>query len=350
MKAAMIYVLAVLSCLVLSLNAAGQPAAPKPNWDRALALEAVRNTDTPALLAPLFQLARSGNDQELMVALSAIAQDPEISAPARDYIVFKFSLGLSDLEAGAVSPQVLEFLSHYRPLTLVAHVDHPRTTVPLFNTRAATAGLRNHWERQEASFRAEKLLTQAPERWVESYLAADTAGRRGFEDSLDFASPGPLRELGWHTLTLLDSTPDLTLVTARAGMDSGDSNLLQQALMRGDGAGLSRAFRMVSEKMDDAHVVLLLNHTLNQASDSRASLAIAHLAPTRLEDPAIREMMFNTLADKNLGAAAALVLSASPDPEIQSRLREIASEKDGLAQHRAALALSVRRAGGGAEQ
>jgi hypothetical protein len=350
MKATMIYVLAVLSCLVLSLNAAGQPAAPKPNWDRALALEAVRNTDTPALLAPLFQLARSGNDQELMVALSAIAQDPEISAPARDYIVFKFSLGLSDLEAGAVSPQVLEFLSYYRPLTLVAHVDHPRTTVPLFNTRAATAGLRNHWERQEASFRAEKLLTQAPERWVESYLAADTAGRRGFEDSLDFASPGPLRELGWHTLTLLDSTPDLTLVTARAGMDSGDSNLLQQALMRGDGAGLSRAFRMVSEKMDDAHVVLLLNHTLNQASDSRASLAIAHLAPTRLEDPAIREMMFNTLADQNLGAAAALVLSASPDPEIQSRLREIASEKDGLAQHRAALALSVRRAGGGAEQ
>jgi ATP phosphoribosyltransferase regulatory subunit HisZ len=107
---------------------------------------------------------------------------------------------------------------------------------------------------------------------------------------------------------------------------------------------------MVSEKMDDAHVVLLLNHTLNQASDSRASLAIAHLAPTRLEDPAIREMMFNTLADQNLGAAAALVLSASPDPEIQSRLREIASEKDGLAQHRAALALSVRRAGGGAEQ
>ena len=350
MKAAINHLLAVLSCLVFSLNVDGQPAAPDPKWDRAQALEAIRNTDTPALLAPLFQLARSGNDQELMAALSAIARDPEISAPARDYVVFKFSLGLSDLEADAVSPQVLEFLSRYRPLTLVAHGDHPRTTVPLFNTQAVTAGLRNHWQRQEASLRAEMLLMQPPEQWVASYLAANSAGRRGFEDSLEFASPGQLRELGWYALTFLDEMPDLTLITARAGMDTGDIELLQQALARGDGAGLSQAFRMVSETLDHGDVVLLLDHTLNQASDSRASLAIAHLAPTRLENPAIREMLFNTLADQNLGAAAALVLSASPDPEIQSRLREIASEKDGLAQHRAALALSVRRVERGAEQ
>jgi hypothetical protein len=285
-----------------------------------------------------------------MAALSAITRDPEISAPARDYVVFKFSLGLSDLEAGAVSPQVLEFLYRYQPLTLVTHSDHPRTAVPLFNTQAATAGLRNHWERQEASLRAERLLMQPPEEWVASYLAADSAGRRGFEDALELASPGQLRELGWYALTFLKEMPDLTLITARAGLGSGDNELLRQSLTSGSGAGLSRAFRMASEELEHDDIVLLLDYTLNQASDSRAGLAIAHLASNRLEDPAVRQMLFNTLADQNLGPAAALVLGASPDPEIQSRLGAIATENEGLAQRRAALALSVRRAEERAEQ
>ena len=178
----------------------------------------------------------------------------------------------------------------------------------------------------------------------------DRAGKRGFEDALELASPGQLRELGWYALTLLEEIPDLTLITARAGMDSGDFELLQQSLAWGDGTGLSPAFRMASQKLEQEDVVQLLKKMLKQASDSTAGLAIAHLAPARLEDPAIREILFNTLADQNLGPAAALVLGASPDSEIQTRLREIASEKEGLAQHRAALALSVRQAEGGAEQ
>ena len=64
-------------------------------------------------------------------------------APVKDFTVFSFTLGLSDLDANSVNPQVLDFLSTYEARTLVARDDHPRMAVPLFNIQAAAAGERN---------------------------------------------------------------------------------------------------------------------------------------------------------------------------------------------------------------
>ena len=76
----------------------------------------------------------------------------------------------------------------------------------------------------------------------------------------------------------------------------------------------------------------------------RPSTAIAQLAPARLDEQAVRELLFDTLADRKLGATAALVLGASDDPGIQARLSDMASKEKGLAQKRAVLALSTDRA------
>jgi len=140
------------------------------------------------------------------------------------------------------------------------------------------------------------------------------------------------------------SRPELTLVAAQAGLDSGDFELLQQSISRGSGPGLPRVLEAASRKLSVEDSIGLLNYSLQLGSDAKAALAIAQLAPTHLDEPAVREMLFSTLASRNLGAAAALVLGASADPEIQARLSEIASKENGLAQQRAAWAISNRRA------
>lgn len=343
MKTAIIHPLIVVFCLVTSLNLYGQTAMPEPNWDRSVALRAIDKDDTQAALKPLFQLARAGSNQELLDALSVIAQDPGIPAPAKDYTVFSFTLGLSDLDVNAVSPKVLDFLSTYEAQTLVAHDDHPSVVMPLFNVQAAAAGVQNNWDRQQAATRATSLLQEHPDQWVSSYLAASQAERRGFVDSLDSAPPGQLRELGWSALTQLDEKPELTLVTASAGMNSGDFELLQQSISRGDGPGLSKALKTASRELSVEENINLLEHSLQLGSDTKAALAIAQLAPALLDEPAVRKILFGTLADRNLGAAAALVLGASSNPEIQAQLSDIASKGGGLARQRAELAISTGR-------
>jgi hypothetical protein len=344
MKASIIRPLTILICLIPSLNLNGQSIMPEPNWDRSLALQTIRQTDARATLKPLYQLARSGRNEELLDSLSAIGQDSGLPTPTRDYLLFSFTLGLGDLDVNAVGPEVLDFLSAYEVRTLVAHEEHPRMAVPLFNITAAAEGVRNHWERQQASAVAENLFSEPANRWITSYLAASPAARRGFVDALEFATSAQLRELGWSALPLLDNRPELTLVAAHAGMDSGDFELLRRSISLGDGPDMSRILQAASRKLSDEESSRLLDHSLRMGSDTKAALAIAHLAPARLDDAAVREVLFNTLADQNLGAAAALVLGASGDPEIQARLSEIASKKDGLARQRAVLAVSARKA------
>jgi hypothetical protein len=349
MKAAIVFPLAVLFCLTPSLNLHGQTAMPEPNWDRSLALKTIHKADAQVTLKPLFQMARAGSNRELLDALSAIVQDTGMPAPAKDFTVFSFTLGLSDLDANSVSPKVLEYLSTYQARTLVAHDDHPRITVPLFNIRAAAAGVQNNWDRQKAVTQATGLLQEHPDQWISSYLAAGPAGRRGFVDALDSAPAGQLRKLGWSALALLDEKPELTLVTARAAMNSGDFELLRQSISRGDGPGLSRVLEAASSKLNTEESIDLLEHSLQLGSDTKAALAIAQLAPTLLDEPAVQKILFSTLADRNLGAAAAMVLGASGDPGIQAQLSEIASKKEGLARQRAALAISTGQADRGAE-
>ncbi len=345
----------IRTCLVLFLlqfiwNVAAQADAPAPNWDRALALQTIDMAKAESRLKPLYQMARAGSSTELLESLLAIEQDPALPAPARDYLVFSFAVGLGDLDPDTVAPQVLEYLSAYQAHTLVPHDEHPGMAIPLFNIPAAATGVRNHWHRQQAAAQAEILLRGPADSWVSTYLAENQAGRRGFLDALEFASGSELRALGQAALARLDARPELTLLTARAGLRSGDSNLLRQAIAHGSGPDLSQALRAAASDLSAEDCIGLLEHSLRQGPDTKAALAIAHLAPARLGEPAVQDLLFSTLADHSLGAAAALVLGASPDPAVQRRLSDIASQDTGLAKERAALAIQFRKAEMGAEQ
>jgi hypothetical protein len=328
---------------------ATQADVTAPNWDRTLALRMIDKADMQYRLKSLYQMAREGSSTELLESLLAIEQDPALTAPARDYLMFNFAAGLSDLDPETVEPALLDYLSAYQARTLVAHDEHPGMAVPLFNVTAAAAGVRNHWHRQQAAAQAEKLLRGPADSWVSTYLMENQAGRRGFLDALQFSSGAELRGLGQAALARLEEWPELTLLVARAGLRSGDTSLLRQAIARGSGPDLSQALRAAARDLSAEECIGLLEHSLRQDSDTKAALAIAHLAPARLGDPAVQDLLFSTLADQSLGAAAALVLGASPDPAVQRRLSDIASQDTGLAKERAALAIQSRKAEMGAD-
>lgn len=321
----------------------GQHDMPKPNWDRTLALHTAYATDTQALLKPLFNQARSGDTTDLISSLSAIQADARLSAPARDYLMFSFVQGLSDMDANAVDSKVLDLLSSYEALTLVEHDDFAGSGVPLFNIRAATAGVRHTWERQLAQDRAQALLQESTEQWIAAYLSATATERRGMADSLGFAAAPQLQELGWSALARIDKQPELTLIAAQAGLESDDFELVQQSISKGTGPGMSQILQAAASRLSSDEALAVLENSVRLGSDSKAGLAIAQLAPAHLDHPGIRTMLFETLSSRNLGAAAGMLLGASNDPAIQKQLGEIASGEDGLARKRASLALNSRQ-------
>ncbi len=339
MNAAIIRLMAVLISLAICLPLHSQSTSPEAGWNRGLAMQTIRNSDTQAQLKPLFQMARSGNSEALLDALSAIERNTAITAPVRDYLVFSFAVGLGDLDAYAVSMEVLDFLSVYEMQTMVAHDDHSRMIVPLFNVRAAASGVKNHWDRQQASTLAMNLMQKHPDLWLASYLSASSAQRRGFGDALGSATTEQLGALGLAALDRLHENPELTLIVAHAAMISGDFELLKESISRGSGPDLPLILKTASTRLRADERTELLSHALQLGSDTKAALAIAQLAPSQLGEQAVRELLFEMLSDPSLGASAAMVLGASADPKIQNRLREIASEKDGLAKQRAVLAV-----------
>mgnify|MGYP001548296084 FL=1 len=341
--------LLVLFFLLSSFNANAQSTSAAAIVDRSLALESISQTDTASVLRPLFQMARTGNDTELLEALASIEEDPSMAPAAKDYVIFNLAVGLSDLPPNAVSNQVLEFLESYQVKTLVNHHDRHTTAVPLFNVRAAVAGLRNNWDRQQALVRSDRLLQTNVDQWISSYLSASAGERRGFLDALDFASPAQLRELGLSSLAQLDDFPELTLITANAALISGDIELLENSLTAGSGPGVSEVLARSSRLLSIDQSIRLLDHCLRLDSDAKAALAMAHLAPPYLDQPEVQQMLFGTLSDRNRGAGAALVLGQSNSPEIQYKLREIAAKDKGLAGQRAEMAVESRRANKEAE-
>jgi len=340
----------LLACLLIPWPVFAQVAFQQPNWDRAMAVEVVKAAETQTTLARLFQLAREDNDNALLEALSAIGGDTSLPDPAADYLLFSFAVGLSDLDAGSVSPTVLQFLGAYQPRTQVPLEDHRGVGVPLFNVRAAAAGARSAWERQQAGSDALRLSNGRPETWIKRYLAASPAGRRGFLEALAELSPGRLQALGQAAATQLLQSPELAPLVASAGIRSSDPELVWQSIEHGNSTDLPLILREAAGQFDATACAELLNRSLRLDSTTRKALAIAELGPVSMDDVQSQDALFESLESRELGAGAALVLSASADPQVQQRLTDLARKKDGLAGQRAALAISLRKEAAGALQ
>jgi len=322
-----------------------QAAFPQPNWDRALAVESAQSINSDHVLKSLYQSARAGDSRQVLDTLFAIEQNDKWPVPAREYTIWSFAINLADLDVNTVSLEVLDYLSAYEPRTLVAHDDRDSVGVPLFNISSAGAGVRNSWARKQSGGRAEILLQNDPVLWINAYLAAGPAERRGFTDALDFASDAQLDALARSVLERLADHPGLTAIAGKSALILGDRDLLQHTLALGSGPDLHHILKAASISLDADQNKALLFQAIRQGPDKKAGLAIAQLAPALLDDLAVREKMFEMLKSRELGSSAALVLGSSTNPEIRDRLNTLASGKEGLASQRASLAIGTDEQG-----
>lgn len=322
-----------------SIHTLAQLSMPEPNWSLAMARSAAGSIETRAELKPLFQLAREGKDEQLLQELANIEKRSDWPLPAREYVLHRFASGLGDLQAWTVGPGVFEYLESYQAQTLVPHGDHASAGVPLFNIRSAAMGSANAWRRESAAARAKTLLEQDRQSWLDAYRTATVTQRRGFEDALNTADRDQLLELGRLSLQAVSQDPSLAAVAAQSALLRSDPVLFRQAISAGRGPGLARVLRTASTTFSDTENLAVLEYSIKHAPPGNAALAIAVLAPARLDQPEMAELMFWTLERQKLGSAAALVLSASTDPEIHKRLARMAVQENTLASKRAALAI-----------
>jgi len=344
MSPAFVIRLFAAATLLATLAAHAQTALLQPNWSLQEAREAAAQVDTLTAVRPLFRLARAGRNDELLQALDALANRAEWPEPAREQALYLFALGLADLPPGAVSRKVTAWLLAYSPRTLVPHEDSPLTAVPLYRIGTAAAGSLHAWARQLAASEAGRLLEESPEAWLTAFGAADPVRRRGFLDALDGAGTELLRQLSEQALERLPGEPSLTPVVARAGLRLPDPALLQATVIRGGGPDLAPALRSAARQLDEAERTDLLFGAVRHAPATNASLAIAELAPGLLRQPEVEALLFEQLADRGIGSAAALALGKSKNPQILERLDQLARDGEGLAASRASIAVETARA------
>jgi hypothetical protein len=277
----------ILISLVLSASAmaAESDRLPRPNWSRDSAVLVAEQPGDRETLAHLYGLAREGQGEALLQATIAIDEDQARPEPARDRILFELATALGDFEAGIVGPKILEYLRDRTVLARVPHEEHPDMGVPLYNVRAAAAGALAKWSRDEFHATAPAKIEPFtdPDIFVSGLSTADAAeAARMIRAAADTLSPGEL---------------EFILLAAPA--------------------------------MDDP---------------ATAAVMIAELSPRLHGHPAVSDLMFELLDDRDLGASAAMVLGRSTDETVLHRLSEMASE-DGPGAQRASLAIALFLAG-----
>ena len=330
----------IVSASILSCNQAlAQQRMPEPNWSRGEALHAAAQVDANVVLKPLYRMAREGQNERLLESLAEIEQRSEWPIPAREYLLHVFATGLADLEREAVGQAVLDYLASYESRAWVPHEDRPGVGVPLFNIRAAAAGSISEWARQSAALEAAALFTDGSANWLDAYLESDAPGRRGYIDALQNATRDQLDDLGSGALHRLPAEPSLTAVSTRIALTLGDTDLFRQSLVSGTGQALAPALREASRVFGDDEILAIIAHAIDYAPPGTAALAMAELARPRLGQSVFEELLFDTLDNATLGAAAALLLSSSGDPLIRARLERLALRDNGLSARRAEVAL-----------
>ncbi len=339
-------------CLETSSLAYAEGALSRPNWDRTLAVETAHQQSLVPELQQLFQLARSGQDALLVQSLNAIEQDSNLPVPVREQALFRFAVGLADLDPDSVGPAVLQHLLNYQPRVIVSHEELDTMGVPLFNIRAATHGVRNSWARRKAENRAQRFSSEQTGQWIDSYLASSPQERKGFVDALDYASDAELMNLSKASLVRLSDHPELTTVAGKSALLMRDSQALEHLLVTGRGPQLSGILAAAVEKFSEEEIATLHQTAIRSAPPESAALAIAHLSPALGNHAGTRKLLIDLLRHPELGSAAALALAGYSDPEIKAVLLALTASEDPLAASRASLALELSTNGrvGGAQR
>ena len=313
------------------------------HWDRNSAMAAV-HASSAAIEARQLSDISSLPGGETLQRLKILETRDDWPLPAREAAIYQFTQSLADLPRDAVAEQVMQYLLTYQARVLVPHEDHRAAFVPLFNIRGAAAGVEHSWQRLEFGAEATNMLTAEPGSLVAAYLRATSHTQRsGYLDGLRQSGLDEISLVQSTALQGLASNPSLTPLIATTAVITGDISAIQKLLVNGQGAGVSPALMQLQEQLHPSETAGLLAFAIQQAPTGNASLAIAAWGPALHGHSASRELLITTLANPDLGAAAALALAQNPDIQTIRDL-QVTAGKDSIAGQRAQMALDINRA------
>ncbi|NOR18672.1 MAG: hypothetical protein GQ538_01115 [Xanthomonadales bacterium] len=316
---------------------------PEAGWDRSSAMAAVQSVDIEAVVSEVGDISSLSDGTATLIKLKAIENRSDWPLPAREAALYQFARTLASLPRDAVATEVMLHLRNYRARVLVPHEEHPSASVPLFNIRAAAAGIENGWQRAEWAINATSIIESMPAAAVETFLQSDNHNRRsGFVDALRQADARDVETIQSIALEQLESSPQLTAVIAATLPITADNHAIRQLLVNGRGAELSSVLQQLDRQLQTSETAELLSFAIAQAPASNAALAIAAWWPRLSHDSSSRDLMLDLLADPALGANAVLALAGEPDLQTIKALQDIASG-DSAASKRAQMALDLNR-------
>lgn len=330
--------------LMLLASLATAAVIPEPNWERADALSMVRAYDTTATRQGLLNLTIAGSTAEVLDLLQATGQRNDWPAPVREAVIFTYTQELRTLPPSAVPVEIMTYLKAYRAITLVPHDDHPSTGVPLYNIRAAAAGVEFDWLRQDALLEGLALLKSNPRALADVFLIeSHPAARQGYLATLDQASQGQLFSLSKTATRRLKRYPELTPLAGQAALRSGNLEALQEVFLQGQGPYVAPLMRESAGLLPAADTAQLMAATIEGGGPVNAALAIAELAPAANGVRGVPEILMDQLADPELGAPAAMALAQDASPATLRALGELAESGNPLTASRARMALDITR-------
>lgn len=327
-------------------DADGRDGPRAPNWDTTLAMQ---TADVPAVrsnLEDLFALLRNRDLATLQARLDAIISGGSLSQPVRESILFNFAVGLADFEA--VDEAILQRLRAVEPRVFVPHEERSSVGVPLFNIAGAAEGVYQLGLRREAWAQALQIMEGPPDGWLDAFLTASRAQRAGFAEALGEARAEALSGILAASLQRLASNPELTPIAGKSALLLGDEAALERVLRHGGGSELARILEAAGVTLAADDALSLLQFAVAEAPTANAALAIAQLYPALADRPEATALLLDSLANEDLGAAAALALAGADSAEAQAGLERVARHGDGPAAARARSALDVvgQRGGG----
>jgi hypothetical protein len=336
---------ALLVIFGLALPAGLYGQSPVLQWDRNSAMAAVRAVDIDTAVYEISELSSLADGAKTLARLKQIQIRSDWPLPAREAVVYQFTRSLAELPRDAVATEVIQYLLSFQAQTLVPHEEHGDASVPLFNIRAAAAGVENGWQRTESVIEAAMLLEKNPATLVSAYMASTNSTQQaGYLDTLQYAEMATVIAVQNVALEQLSDSPELTPMVGATTVITGDIVAVEQLLVYGRGGGLSSALTNLEKRLQPADTAALLAFAIQKAPASNATLAIAAWWPRIRHDPFTRDLMVDLLADPGLGASAALALAQSPDIQTIKALQDVA-KGDSAAARRAQMALDLNRAG-----
>lgn len=330
--------------VVLASSVFSRESTQGERWTRVEALESISSADTGVWRQQLQAELRSGDGHAALNSLRQLAQDPDLSAPAREKLLYEYVEVLRQEPPSSASKEPINFLQNYTSIVLVEDEDHPRGLVPLFNISSAAAGVQNEWRRQDATYRGAVQLALDPQNLVDAYLeAAGGPERTGLIDALSSANVQQLNAISDLAMEQIHTRPEAFTLAAKAALRNGNTRVLQQLVSGYEHPDMAHVLQDSARVLSPQQSSQLLEAALAGDSVLTASLAVAILNPVLAGDLQTETMLLEKLADEELGSTAAIALAQTASPQTLLELQKLARPSNHSSQaSKARMALQVR--------